>query len=561
MKTFVLYFIALALLTASCNKLDLTPPDQPSSATYYSNQTELELAVDDLYRVDFWSNDNETYTDNFWYRGELGNAVTFGTMNSQDANVQTYYQVCYNAIARANSFLANDKRATGNASAAIIRQYEAEMRLIRAYQYARLIEHFGDVPFVTAPQTLEESGSRLRTGKDSILQFIFKELDTAATILPAGYTGSQVQRLTRGAALAIKARTALFYGKWDVAAAAAQAIIQLANGGTYALYPSYSNLFLTAGKNNAELIIRIPRSQALNVYTSGTEVQDYLPRNVGGFGARLPTREMVDAYECTDGKTINQSPLYDYHNPFKNRDPRLTASIVEFSTTWLGVNYQPHPDTLKVFSTKTNGLITNNDTRANAAFASYTGFLWRKGIEQSWVDKLAQDNDIIICRYAEMLLTYAEAKIELNEIDQSVLDAINRVRARAYGVSYTQVAAYPAITTTNQAELRQIVRRERRVEFPLEGLRYLDLIRWKLAEKALTRPVIGLPDPAAQNRSKWPFPGVTPIDSDGIADYSGFGSDVKIVAQRNFDKSRQYLWPIPDVERRVNPAITQNPGY
>ncbi len=353
MKTFAIYLTALAaMLTAGCNKLDLTPPDQPSSSSYYANQTELEMAVDDLYRVDFWANDNETYTDNHWYRGELGNAVTFGTMNSQDANVQSFYQLCYNAIARANSFLANDNRAAANTPAAIIRQYEAEMRLIRAYQYSRLIEHFGDVPFVIAPQTLEESSNRQRTGQDTILQFIFKELDTAASILPNSYSGSQVQRLTKGAALAVKARTALFYGKWDVAAAAAQSIIQLANGGTYALYPSYTNLFLTAGKNNSELIIRVPRSQALNVYTSGTEVQDFLPRNVGGFGARLPTREMFDAYECTDGKTITQSPLYDYHNPFKNRDPRLTASIVEFSTIWLGVDYQPHPDTLKVFSTK-----------------------------------------------------------------------------------------------------------------------------------------------------------------------------------------------------------------
>ena len=89
----------------------------------------------------------------------------------------------------------------------------------------------------------------------------------------------------------------------------------------------------------------------------------------------------------------------------------------------------------------------------------------------------------------------------------------------------------------------------------------MDLIRWKLAEKALTKPVIGLPDPAAQNRAKWPFPGVTPIDDDGIADYSGFGNDVKVVAQRSFDKNRQYLWPVPALERRVNPNLTQNPNY
>ncbi len=113
----------------------------------------------------------------------------------------------------------------------------------------------------------------------------------------------------------------------------------------------------------------------------------------------------------------------------------------------------------------------------------------------------------------------------------------------------------------NTAKLRKIVRRERRVEFAKEGLRYMDLIRWRLAEKALTRPVIGLPDASVQNRAKWPFPGVTPIDDDGIADYSVFGKDVKIIAQRSFDKSRQYLWPIPALERRVNPQLTQNPNY
>lgn len=560
-QSFLYILLAYCLISASCNKLDLTPPDQPSSDNFYNNQTELEMAVNDLYRVDFWSNDNETYTDNHWYRGELGNAVTFGTMNAQDGNVQSYYQLCYNAIARANSFLVNKDKAMANTPEATITQYEAEMRLIRAYQYSRLITHFGDVPFITAPQTLEEASNNVRTSKDEILQFIFDELDFAAANLPEVYAPSSVKRLTKGAAMAIKARTALYFGKWDVARDAAKSVMDLAAAGVYSLYPSYSGLFVKAGENNAELIISIPRDQSQNVYSSGTGVQDFLPRNVGGFGARIPTREMVDAYECTDGKPIDESPLYDYHNPFKNRDPRLTASIVEFGTMWLGVDYQPHPDSLQVFSLKANGLIKNNDCRTNAPFASYTGFLWKKGVEQSWADKIAEDNDRIICRYAEMLLTYAEAKIELGEIDASVLDAINQVRARAYGVAVTDVTAYPAVIATNQATLRQIVRRERRVEFTLEGLRYMDLIRWHLAEKALTRPVIGLPDPADQDRSKWPFPGITPIDDDGIADYSGFGSDVKVVAQRNFDKSRQYLWPIPDIERRVNSKITQNPGY
>ncbi len=552
--------ITCIIFSGSCTKLDLTPLSEPSTASFYSNQTELELAVNDLYRLDFWANDNEQFTDNYWHRGQLGNTVTFGTMNSEDATAQAYWTTSYKAIARVNTFLANMNRAAANTPPAVMTRLEAEMRLIRAYQFSRLITHFGDVPFLLEPVMLEESYGVTRTPASEILAFIFEELDYAAENLPQTY-GSGVKRLTKGAALAIKARTALYMSEYEVARDASLAVMQLSGAGSYTLHPVYPNLFLKPGETSPELIISIPRDEAQKVFTQGTNVQDQIARNAGGFGAQIPTREMMDAYECTDGLPIDESPLYNPLDPFRNRDPRLTASIVEFNTQWLGYSYQPHPDTLTVFSSKENRRVSNRDTRSVATFASYTGLLWKKGIDQSWSDKVSEDNDAIICRYAEMLLTYAEAKIELGEADQSVVDAINLVRARAYGVAPAQVISYPAIVLGSTDELRKLVRRERRVEFAKEGLRYMDLIRWRLAEKALTRPVIGIPDPAVQNRAKWPFPGVTPIDEDGIADYSVFGNDVKIVAQRSFDKSRQYLWPIPALERRVNPNLTQNPNY
>jgi hypothetical protein len=558
-KAALLLLLGTGLL--ACNTLDLNPLSEPSTGTFYSNQTELELAVNDLYRLDFWGNDNEQFTDNYWHRGQLGNAVTFGTLNAEDGPTRDYWVACYKAIARANTFLANKDRAAANTPAAVLTRLEAEMRLIRAYQYARLLTHFGDVPLLTKPVLLEESYGVTRTPQAEVLKFVFDELDFAAANLPQAYPASAVKRLTKGAALAVKARTALYTGQWAVAKAAAQAVMQFTGAGAYSLHPSYSALFLKAGETSPELIISIPRDEAQKVFASGTPVRDQLPRILGGFGAQIPTRELVDAYECRDGKPIDESPLYNPKDPFKNRDPRLTASVVEFGTQWLGVTYQPHPDSLTVFSAKDNRRISNLDTRAVAAFASFTGFLWKKGIDQTWADKQSEDADAILFRYAEILLTYAEAKVELGEIDATVLAALNQVRARAYGVAVGQTTAYPAVTTTDAAELRRIVRRERRVEFAKEGLRYMDLIRWRLAEKALTRPVIGLPDPAAQNRAKWPFPGVTPLDDDGIADYSGFGADVKVVAQRSFDKTRQYLWPIPALERRVNPNLTQNPGY
>lgn len=543
---------------SACHTLDLNPLSEASTATFYSNQTELELAVNDLYRITFWGNDNELFSDNEWHRAQLTNAVIGGTMNADDVPVQTYWLNSYKAIARANSFLANKDKAAATTPAAILLRLEAEMRLIRAYQYARLITHFGDVPLMTEPVTLAESYGIARTSQEEVLAFVFAELDFAVANLPVTYGAAEVKRLTKGAALAVKARTALHLGKWQIAKEASEAVMQLA---AYSLHDSYSQLFVKTGESSKELIISIPRDEKQQVFGNTAYVQDNISRNAGGYGAQLPTRDLMDAYECVDGKLIDESPLYDPKMPFKNRDPRLNATIVEFNTQWLGYNYTPHPDSLTIFSVKENKKVPNKDTRAVAAFASFTGFLWKKGIDQTWPERLVEDNDAIIIRYAEMLLTYAESKIELGEIDETVVNAINQVRARAYGVAVDKTTAYPAIKLSNAAALRQILRRERRVEFPREGLRYMDLIRWKLAEKVLVKPVIGLPDPAAQNRAKWPFPGVTPIDADGIADYSGFGTDVKVIAQRNFDKTRQYLWPIPAVERRVNPGITQNTGY
>lgn len=553
-----LSIICLAAGLASCAKLDLTPPSEPSTAGFYSNQTELELAVNDLYRLPFWGNDNELFTDNDWHRAQLTNAVIGGTMNADDGSVQTYWLNSYKAIARANSYLSNMQRAAATTPTTVMTRLEAEMRLIRAYQYARLIARFGDVPFITKPLLLEESGSVTRTSQATVLDFIFTELDWAAENLPPSYGAGEVKRLTKGAALAIKARTALYAGKWTEAKNAAEKVMQL---GVYSMESNYAQLFLRAGESSKEIIISIPRDEKQQVFNSAGFVQDYICRNAGGFGAWLPTRDIVDAYECTDGKPIDESPLYDPLQPFRNRDPRLTMTVVEFGTPWLGYSYQPHPDSVTTRNFKTGGMVANFDNRAVRPFASYTGFLWKKGIDQSWADRLVEDNDAIIIRFAEVLLTYAEAKIALNEGDASVRDALNRVRARAYGVAVSATTDYPAVTTTDIAELKKIVRRERRVELVKEGLRYMDLIRWKLAEKVLARPVIGLPDPANQNRAKWPFPGVTPLDDDGIADYTVFGADVKILVERKFDKSKQYLWPVPAVERRVNPNISQNDNY
>lgn len=560
MNIYIYIAVALSLTLSSCYKLDLNPLSEATNASFYRNQTELEMAVNDLYRLDFWNNDNELFSDNEWHRGQLTNAVIGGTMNSEDGTVRDYWLTCYKAIARANSFMENKDKATGNTTENVMNRLTAEMRAIRAHQYAKLVTRFGDVPFIEGVLSLEESYGKERTDKELVKQFVFDELDAAAEILPESH-GGDAQRLTKGAALAIKARFALYMEEWLIAKDAAAEVIALGNKGVYELHDNYEEVFTKRGSQTKEMIIVIPRSEAENVYNGALYVQDQLPRNAGGYGAWLPTRDLVDAYEAVDGKPIDESSVYDPRDPFTNRDPRLTASVVPFNTQWLGFNYMPHPDSLTVHSSKYGGQVSNKDSRVVAPFASYTGFLWKKGIDQSWADRLVDDSDFIAFRYPEMLLTYAEAKVELGELDESVLEAINTVRARAYQTTVEDFTNYPAITSLNKTELMKVIRRERRVELAKEGLRYMDLIRWRLAEIILSKPVIGLPDPDQQDRDKWPFPGVTPLDDNGFADYTVFGKDVKVVIDRKFDKTKQYLWPIPAVERRINPNISQNPNY
>src|SRR5690606_21145108 len=134
-----------------------------------------------------------------------------------------------------------------------------------------------------------------------------------------------------------------------------------------------------------------------------------------------------------------------------------------------------------------------------------------KGIDEDYSDDYMASADIVVMRYADVLLMYAEAKIELGELDQSVIDAMNTVRARAYKTSVTNTSAYPALTLGTQAKMRSDLRFERRMELAFEGLRYMDIIRWRLAEKVLNTPIYGMLDVATLrtsvvNAGLWFFP-------------------------------------------------------
>lgn len=571
-KTLYTSVAAAALMLTSCESMDMTPLTQGNSESWYSTEVELEMAVNEFYILGYWNQpleSSEQWTDNFTYRQQNRNpgsngTVLDGTMNGQQWEVYSLWQQNYKLIARANSLLANYHKAAGEVSPSQLNRYAGEALFCRACKYAELICYYGDVPYMNGTETIEEACQAGRRNKDEIKALVYEDFDKAIEYLPVDY-GTAAMHVTKGAAMAMKARFALYLGDFDLAAKAAKDCMDL---NVYSLEPDFAKLFLQDTGVNPEKIFYIPRSLENDVILDQWFVNNGLPRNAGGYGSDNPSWDLFAAFLCTDGLPIDESDLFDPRNPFANRDPRCTKTIVEFGTEHCGFEYNPRPDVTQVMNYTTGKMQSNNDNRAVNQYASYNGLIWKKGIDISWTQngkKVARD--YLMMRYADVLLMYAEAKIELNELDNSVTDAINTVRARAYGVKLADTSMYPAVKMGSQEELRKAVRIERRMELANEGLRYMDLIRWKLAAKALNGyNYINLqPDELLNNIVKkdlW-FWGMTPqIDEDGLADFSAlYNAGLVALGAKRVFPDRQYLWPIPTREMTLCPNLKNNPGY
>lgn len=557
----------LAFILSSCVDMSLTPLSNANSESWYTTEEELDMAVNEFYLLGYWKDpleNSEMWTDNFTYRNAHRTSILSGTLNGSNSGDNwispRLWQQSYKLIARANSLLEKiDANAIGVPQDKI-RQYKAEAHFARACKYADLLFFFGDVVFVDKYITIEEAFQMGRTPKEEIIPFVYADFDQAIADLPVSY-GTKAERFTKGAAYAMKARFALYLGDWEIAAEAAKACMDL---NVYELHGDFTELFLANTKNNTkEKIFAIPRSIANEVMLDVWFVNNERTRNAGGYGSACPSWDLFAAFLCTDGLPIDESPLFDPQNPFKNRDPRCTQTIVEFGTQFLGFHYDTHPEVTDVMNYNTGTTQKNQDNRLINQYASYNGLNWKKGIDEAWTVQGGVECDYVAMRYADVLLMYAEAKIELNEIDDSVINAINMVRARGFGVGVSETNRYPAVTNTGQDNLRKVLRLERRVELAKENRRYMDLIRWKLAKKALNIPNYGIIYPATPNSiANW-FWGSTPqIDEDGIADFSALekAGQATILSERSFP-DHQYLWPIPTSDIEKCPNLKQNPGY
>ncbi|MCL3781996.1 RagB/SusD family nutrient uptake outer membrane protein [Prolixibacteraceae bacterium JC049] len=573
--------IAYIIGVTSCNELDLASLDKANSESWYAKQDHYRYSLNDLYRNTFFKKPSDTWSDDYTIRTN-GNTVKNGTVDSEWGDAATYWAHLYKGVSRANTVIA-ELEAKGEVLGEDVRnQFMGEAEFMKASFYGQLIYFFGDVPFFDKNISIDESYTVARTDLNTVKGKVYELFDRAAAKLPASYEGAIYA--TKGAALAYKARTALYLGDYEVAKTAAKACIDL---GVYSLHNDFADLFFSKTKVSSEFIFTFPRSNDLDIRVG---INTYIPRNhPSGYAQTHPTWNLLASAYCTDGLPVDESPLFDPHNPFMNRDPRLLATIIPFGklkadddrtpesgTNFYGIEFNTHPLARQVMNYNENKMIVNKDTRSIGAYASFNGLVRSKGCDEEWLDDRKTETADIACRYAEVLLTYAEAKIELNEIDDSVLEVLNSLRERGYAGSGVN---YPVIATKDQGKLRLIVRNERRIELAFEGMRYMDLIRWQLAEKALvgnnyglakinqqpdlSKPVTGDMITNVIEPGHW-FWGITPeIDNDGLPNFQALDDAgmCSILSVMEFDKTRQYLFPIPNSNRKLNPELTQNPGY
>lgn len=500
-KTGAVFFVLLLFFSCKKDFLNKNPLDQVSSGTFWKSDADVQMALAGCYdRLRggggaFWGasslNFQRGYLDGlsdiaYVYWGLFGiSDMSRGIINTTSEQAGVVYRSCYRGIATCNYFLGNvDKVTTVAESKRNV--YKGEVRFLRALFYFDLVNCFGGVPLYKASPVDAESSKIAKSTKDEVLAFIMEDLDFAIANLPdQAYTDGHA---VKGSAMGIKTRVLLYQEKWTEAATLAQQIMGL---GKFSIYNSYPNMFLKAGqKDNPEIMFstKYLSPDASGVYGYNIEYSAHI----------FLRKNFQDAYECTDGKSISESPLYNAANPYANRDPRFYSTIRLPDQNWPGFY-------------------------AYTAF-NPTGVLNRKYIDPAipgdYSNAYRQDWDYLLLRYADVLLMYAEAKNELNGPDASIYATINQVRARP-GVNMPPVDQSKYNT---QSSLRNYIRLERMVEFPLEGLRYFDLKRWKIAHTLL--PTID--------------------DADGK----------KLVFEQ-----RQYLWPFPQSELDVNNKLVQNPGY
>ncbi|MDX9881384.1 MAG: RagB/SusD family nutrient uptake outer membrane protein [Prolixibacteraceae bacterium] len=414
-----------------------------------------------------------------------------------------------------------------------LKRWKYEARFLRAYFYFELVKRYGGVPVIRETLSLDDDLSLVKRNTiEECISFIVEECDSAAAglnIFPGRIsTDNQASgRATKGAALALKSRVLLYaasplfldplatdsskptnQGKWQKAAAAAKAVIDL---GAYSL-ETYAKAFNNIGSK--ELIL--PRR-----YGSANDIEqaNYPIGYEKGKSGTTPSQNLVDSYEMANGKPIHDPESgYDPQNPYGNRDPRLLQTIIVNNSTW---NKRP----VELWNGGRDGKGKDQ--------ASKTGYYLKKYVVEN-VDLLQDKTAVhtwVLFRLAEIYLNYAEALNEYDPGNPDIAKYVNLVRKRV---------GMPDLSGgLSQAEMREKIQNERRVELAFEDHRFWDVRRWKIAPETLGAPIMGMD--------------ITKLDAEHFQ-YQ------KVQVENRVFMPKMYWYPIPQNEL-IKTDWNQNPGW
>ena len=568
MKKILILAAVLAGLSGCREYLDRQPLDTPAAATYFSNEAEMNLGLTGVYASSYWVTGNvpaQVFFDLYTDIGlERAAGIASGSYDAANGTVATYWTQFYQTVSRANVMVASMQKSKDNVTPVTFSRLEAEAVVLRAWAYYHLMALYGEVPYFTEPLTPDRFYTQTRTPRATIAAALVADLQRVGPALD--WKPRERGRVSRGVAYGLEARIQLLMGNYQAAADAAKKVM---DSGSYDLNPNFGDLFKKAGQaanagNEIMFELVLPDDQANPVsYIALGQGSRALSAQSG----RFPLQALVDRFEATDGKRIDQSAVYDPKNPSKNRDSRLKWTVTMPGDTITGlvggtrrrVVYNIYDANTRTYNFTTGAWAATANADVSNAFGPVKngmGYLWAKYTYDDAQDMFTSKTGFIYMRYAEILLTYAEAMVELNKADATVLAALNKVRKRARQPDITPDVA------ASQARLRQLVRRERTVELANEGLHLVDIRRWKTAQLVLNAKVYGASLAAA---SPAPIPGFgTPgseQDLNDVPDYTA-GDALRLKRETRVFQERHYLFPIPQGEiDRTARGLTQNPGW
>ena len=525
-----LAFVAIAGLTlGACDSmLDKQPQGSLSNESFWETEKDLTTGANAIYQPMIAGHYQYTYNvfgilDGFTPIGNFRNgtirAIKLGTHAPTNGAVGSRWAVSYEGIVRANDLLTHvGEMDVGDT---LKNQRKGEALFMRAWYYFNLVYFYGDVPLITGVPTLEDVTSVTRAPKEEVVTQMLADLDEAIALLPSSW--GQKGRATQGAALTLKAKVLMQEHRYAEAVPVLERIMQM----DYALFPNYDGLFATENEHNSEVIWTLEHTAGTSenqgsIFDKLFSSRQTGPTGIGGWSWFQPTLDMVKTYEKVGPEGpepvgIEQTPPSDSvlavdASLFVNRDPRMYYTVLYPGVTFTDYN---------------GNLVQYPDALGSGYVHTDTGMHLRKFItlRENDFNNWDSPQDWIFFRYADVLLLYAEAKLETGQVDASVYEAINTVRGRP------TVEMPPIEEGKTAAELREIIRRERTVELAFEGWHYFDMKRWETLAEAVSGDE------------------VTKV-STGIVQYTA-----------QFETPRHLLWPIPQSELDRNPNLKQNPGW